>query len=27
MATSFPKLPGYVPLQDPTKEDHKKISH
>jgi hypothetical protein len=27
MATSFPKLPGYVPLQDPTLVDHKKKSH
>ena len=27
MATSFPKLPGYVPLQDPTIVDHKKKSH
>lgn len=27
MATSFPKLPGYVPMQDPTIADHKKKSH
>ena len=27
MATSFPKLPGYVPLQDPTITNFKKVSH
>ena len=27
MATSFPKLPCYVPLQDPTIVNHKKVSH
>jgi len=27
MASNFPKLPGYIPLQDPTKIDNKKISH
>jgi hypothetical protein len=27
MATSFPKLPGYVPIHDCTKVDWKKVSH
>jgi hypothetical protein len=27
MTTNFPKLPGYVPTHDPTKVDHKKVSH
>ena len=27
MAANFPKLPGYVPTQDPTIVNHKKISH
>ena len=27
MATSFPKLPGYVPTHDCTKVDWKKVSH
>jgi hypothetical protein len=27
MASNFPKLPGYVPLHDPTHVDHKKVSH
>lgn len=27
MASSFPKLPGYVPTHDPTNVNHKKISH
>lgn len=27
MITNFPKLPGFVPTHDPTKVDHKKVSH
>lgn len=27
MISNFPKLPGYVPTHDPTKVDHKKVSH
>jgi hypothetical protein len=27
MAANFPKLPGFVPTHDPTKVDHKKVSH
>jgi hypothetical protein len=27
MASTFPKLPGFVPTHDPTLVNHKKISH
>lgn len=27
MASNFPKLPGFVPTHDPTRVDHKKVSH
>lgn len=27
MASTFPKLPGFVPTHDPTLVDHKRVSH